>query len=109
MKEIPRPKYLQSLISKKENGLVKIVTGIRRSGKSYLLDPIYKNYLLEQGVKKDHIIIFSTHILELAMDLCDEIVVLNDKMLTKVPKNAKKNEIIEMLKESKNVWDFSLI
>lgn len=56
MKEIPRPKYLQSLISKKENGLVKIVTGIRRSGKSYLLDPIYKNYLIEQGVKKDHII-----------------------------------------------------
>ena len=56
MKEIPRPKYLQSLISRKENGLVKIITGIRRSGKSYLLDPIFKNYLLEQGVKKDHII-----------------------------------------------------
>lgn len=56
MKEIPRPKYLQSLISRKENGLVKIVTGIRRSGKSYLLDPIFKNYLLEQGVKKNHII-----------------------------------------------------
>lgn len=55
MKEIPRPKYLQSLINKKENGFVKIVTGIRRSGKSYLLDPIYTNYLLEQGVKKDHI------------------------------------------------------
>ncbi len=56
MKEIPRPKYLQSLISKKENGLIKIVTGIRRCGKSYLLDPIYKNYLLEQGIKENHII-----------------------------------------------------
>lgn len=56
MKEIPRPKYLQSLINKKENGLIKIVTGIRRCGKSYLLDPIYKNYLLEQGVKEKHII-----------------------------------------------------
>ncbi len=56
MKEIPRPKYLQRLINKRENGLIKIVTGIRRSGKSYLLDPIYKNYLLEQGIKEDHII-----------------------------------------------------
>ena len=56
MKEIPRPKYLQRLINKKENGLIKIVTGIRRCGKSYLLDPIYKNYLLEQGVKEKHII-----------------------------------------------------
>ena len=56
MIEIPRPKYLQSLINKKENGLIKIVTGIRRCGKSYLLDPIYKNYLLEQGVEENHII-----------------------------------------------------
>ena len=56
MKEIPRPKYLQSLINKKENGLVKVVTGIRRCGKSYLLDPIFKDYLLEQGIKEDHII-----------------------------------------------------
>lgn len=56
MKLIPRPKYLQKLINKKNNGLIKIVTGIRRSGKSYLLDPIFKDYLLEQGIKEDHII-----------------------------------------------------
>ena len=48
--------YLQKLIDRQKNGLIKIITGIRRCGKSYLLDPIYKNYLLSQGVKEDHII-----------------------------------------------------
>jgi len=47
---------LEKLINRRENGLIKIVTGIRRCGKSYLLDPIYKNYLIENGVKEDHII-----------------------------------------------------
>ena len=56
MKEIKRDKYLNRLINKKENGLVKIVTGIRRCGKTYLLDPLYKNYLLNNGVQEDHII-----------------------------------------------------
>lgn len=54
--EIERSYYLNKLISKKENKLIKIVTGIRRCGKSYLLDPIFKNYLLNNGVKNDHII-----------------------------------------------------
>lgn len=53
---IERNEYLNKLISRKNNGLVKIVTGIRRSGKSYLLDPIFKNHLIEDGVEKDHII-----------------------------------------------------
>ena len=56
MKEIKRDRYLEKLINRRENGLIKIVTGIRRCGKSYLLDPIYKNYLIETGVKEDHII-----------------------------------------------------
>ena len=42
---IERKKYLESLINKKENGLVKVITGIRRCGKSYLLFNIYKDYL----------------------------------------------------------------
>ncbi len=54
--EIERNYYLNKLITKKENKLIKIVTGIRRCGKSYLLDPIFKNYLLENGVDKKHII-----------------------------------------------------
>ena len=56
MKEIRRDVYLNKLISRKENGLIKIITGIRRCGKSYLLDPLFKNHLLESGVKEDHII-----------------------------------------------------
>ena len=56
MKEIKRDYYLQKLINRRYNGLIKIVTGIRRCGKSYLLDPMFKNYLLESGVPKDHII-----------------------------------------------------
>ena len=54
--EIERKYYLNKLISKKENHLIKIITGLRRSGKSYLLDPMFKNSLLADGVKEDHII-----------------------------------------------------
>ena len=46
MKEIKRDVYLNKIIEKRENGLIKIITGIRRCGKSYLLDPLFKNYLL---------------------------------------------------------------
>jgi len=58
---IERPKYLNKLIRKKENGLVKVITGIRRCGKSYLLFEIYHNYLNSIGVDDSHII-------ELALD-----------------------------------------
>ena len=54
--EIKRSYYLNKLISKRNNKLIKIVTGIRRCGKSYLLDPIFKNYLLDNGVSENHII-----------------------------------------------------
>lgn len=53
---INRDLYLNRLISKKQNGLIKVVTGIRRCGKSYLLFEIFKKYLLECGVERDHII-----------------------------------------------------
>ncbi len=56
MKEISRDIYLNKLINRKENGMIKIITGIRRTGKSYLLDPIFKNYLINNGVQTDHII-----------------------------------------------------
>lgn len=53
---IERKKYLERLIAKKENGLVKVITGIRRCGKSYLLFNIYKSYLKSIGVKDECII-----------------------------------------------------
>lgn len=56
MLEIDRSTYLDHLINKKENGMIKVVTGIRRCGKSYLLDPIFRNHLLETNVPEDHII-----------------------------------------------------
>lgn len=56
MKEIKRDVYLKKLIDRKENGLIKVITGIRRCGKSYLLNTIFYNYLLESGVNDQHII-----------------------------------------------------
>ncbi|MBO7451284.1 MAG: ATP-binding protein [Clostridiales bacterium] len=58
---INRDRYLQKLINKKDNGVVKVITGIRRCGKSYLLFNIYHQYLNSIGINDDHII-------ELALD-----------------------------------------
>lgn len=55
-KEIKRDGYLQRLIDKKENGLIKVITGIRRCGKSYLLFYLYHDYLISQGVDEERII-----------------------------------------------------
>lgn len=54
--EIKRDYYLNKLIAKKHNGLIKVITGIRRCGKSYLLFTLFKNHLTENGVADDHII-----------------------------------------------------
>ena len=56
MEFINRDDYLNKLISRRENGMIKIITGIRRCGKSFMLDPIFKNYLLKEGIKENHII-----------------------------------------------------
>lgn len=53
---IKRDLYLNKLIRKKNNGSIKIITGLRRSGKSYLLNNLYYDYLLSEGVKKEQII-----------------------------------------------------
>ena len=55
--QIERPIYLQQLVDSKDNGLIKIVTGLRRVGKSYLLKTLFKKHLLNEGIKKDHILI----------------------------------------------------
>ena len=60
--EIRRDTYLEKLIVRRNNGLIKVVTGLRGSGKSYLLRTLFKNHLLDEGVPRDHII-------EMAFDL----------------------------------------
>lgn len=72
--EFSRSKKLNELISKENNHLIKIITGIRRCGKSYLLDHIFKKYLLSKGVIEGHII-------EFAFDFGDDI----DKLDTYFP------------------------
>ena len=64
--EIKRDSYLRQLISYRSDGLVKVITGIRRCGKSYLLKKIYRDYLIKNGVREEQIIIIE---LDLAKDI----------------------------------------
>ena len=81
--KINRDYYLNQLIEKQNNGLVKIISGMRRCGKSYLLDPMFKNYLLDNGVGESNIIkldldsIENEHLLDahkLYDFICDKII-----------------------------------
>lgn len=54
--EVKRDLYLQKLIDRKHNGMIKVVTGIRRCGKSYLLFELFYRHLISEGVTADHII-----------------------------------------------------
>ncbi|MCI8429962.1 MAG: ATP-binding protein [Lachnospiraceae bacterium] len=72
--EIQRDFYLHKLIKRKENGLIKVITGIRRCGKSYLLNTIFYQYLLESGVEEDHIIRF-------AFDSADDLYLIGESLI----------------------------
>lgn len=74
--EINRDYYLNQLIERRENGLIKIVTGIRRCGKSYLLRTIFKNYLIKNDVPAENII-------EMAFDLYENIEYRNPEIFYK--------------------------
>lgn len=82
--EIKRNFYLNKLIEKEDNGLIKIITGIRRCGKSYLLDPIFKNYLLENNVD-------SKHIIKIDLDIKENEKYLNPDYLTEFIKSQIKD------------------
>lgn len=73
--EIKRDYYLNKLIRKMDNGFIKVITGIRRSGKSYLLNNIFYNYLIESGVDENYIIKFAfdsgQDLLKIGEDLMD--------------------------------------
>ena len=102
--EIKRDFYLNELIEGLDNGLIKIVTGIRRCGKSYLLAPIFKNYLIEQGVKEDHII-------KLDLDERDNFIYHNPDELNKYVKNKiiDKDKYYVILDEVQNVEEFESV
>lgn len=72
--EIKRDIYLNKLISGKQNGLIKVITGIRRCGKSYLLNRIFYNHLIESGVSENHIIRF-------AFDSADDLMLIGENLL----------------------------
>lgn len=73
--EIKRDFYLDKLIRKMNNGFIKVITGIRRCGKSYLLNTIFYNYLIGSGVDEEHIIKFAfdsgDDLLKIGEDLLD--------------------------------------
>lgn len=72
--EIRRDFYLDKLVKRKNNGLIKVITGIRRCGKSYLLNHIFYNHLLESGVPADHIIRF-------AFDSADDLYFIGESLI----------------------------
>lgn len=80
--EIKRDAYLSALISRKENGLIKVITGIRRCGKSYLLNTIFYNYLISDGVAEDHIIRF-------AFDSADDLDLIGEDLIKLERENKK--------------------
>ena len=101
---IERNDYLNKLISKKNNGMIKIITGIRRCGKSYLLDPIFKNYLTDVGVDENHII-------KIDLEIRDNIELINpDNLYNYVKNKIIDNEIYYILiDEIQKVPDFESV
>lgn len=83
--EIKRDSYLDKLIRKKDNGFIKIITGIRRSGKSYLLNNLFYNYLTQSGVDENHIIKFAfdsgSDLLKIGEDLVDLDVLSGERLV----------------------------
>ena len=95
---IKRQEYIDKLISKKDNGRIKIITGIRRCGKSYLLFKLYKDYLFASGVTENQII-------EIALDDIDNIEYrnpfkLNDFIKGKIADNKKHYVFIDEIQFS---------
>lgn len=78
--QIKRDYYLKKLIDAKNDGLIKVITGIRRCGKSYLLNIIFYQYLLSKNVKEDHIV-------KVALDDSDNVELLNPQNLSKYIKS----------------------
>lgn len=80
--QIQRPRYLNQLIDRKNNGMIKIISGLRRCGKSYLLSVLFADYLRTQGVPDDHII--SMHLDEFADEKFRDPQVCHDFVMARI-------------------------
>ena len=103
--EIARKTYLEKLKSKKNNKMIKIITGLRRIGKSYLLDPIFKNSLIEDGVDENHIIKVELDSIE-NKDLTTDGLKLYEYIMNKVKDN---DTYYILLDEIQKVKDFESV
>ncbi len=102
--EIKRDYYLKEFVDRIDNQLIKIVTGIRRCGKSYLLNVIFKNYLIEQGIDEEHII-------QLSLDESKNKKYLNPDVLDEYIRGLIKdeNKYFILLDEIQEVKDFESV
>mgnify|MGYP003293377590 CR=1 FL=1 len=80
--QIKRDFYLQKLIDRKHNQMIKVITGIRRCGKSYLLNTLFYQHLLSEGISEDHIIRF-------AFDSADDLLQIGESLIEIEKKNRK--------------------
>ncbi|MBR7078828.1 MAG: ATP-binding protein [Clostridia bacterium] len=80
--EIKRDYYLNKLIERKHNGLIKVITGVRRCGKSYLLNVLFYRHLLSEGIPENHIIRF-------AFDSADDLALIGESLLDIQKENRK--------------------
>lgn len=77
--EIKRDEYLNRLIVRKHNGFIKVITGIRRCGKSYLLNTLFYHHLIEEGVREDHIIRFAFDAADDLMKIGEDPILLDNE------------------------------
>lgn len=80
--EIKRDVYLDRMIARKHNGFIKVITGIRRCGKSHLMNKIFYNHLISEGIPSDHIIKF-------AFDSADDLILIDEDILEISEQNRK--------------------
>lgn len=94
--EIKRDVYLERLINRKHNGFVKVITGIRRCGKSYLLNTLFYNHLMDSGISEDHVILF-------AFDSADDLIKIGENPLlfdnTKEERKVDPQKFLEYLNQ----------
>lgn len=87
--EIKRDVYLNRLIVRKHNGFIKVITGIRRCGKSYLLNTLFYNHLINEGIEKNHIIMF-------AFDSADDLIKIGENPI--ILDNERENKKVDPTK-----------